>query len=232
MESRAEPICTAADDHRDDEWTERTGVLAKAKYLTTKITVEPLLGFYIVATMLSSFATMNLDLQKACRVNLALNDSTCSTMNGERDVSVSSTVQATTTEALAQELVADMIVWKTILQCVITGVLVVFAGSWSDRAMKRKPCMLVPIVGEGLATVGRLMCYHYYFQLPMEYTAIAETVPAALTGGTLTLNLSVFNYIGDVTTVSLRISILEPTNLFSYFSLKTILVTYFIYREL
>lgn len=217
MESGAEPICTA-DDHPVDEWTEQTGILARAKYLATKITVEPLLGFYIVATMLSSFATTKLDLEKACRVNLALNDSTCSTMNSEWNASVGgAAVQAMATEALAQGLVADMIVWKTVLQGVITGVLVVFAGSWSDRNLKRKPCMLVPVVGEGLATVGRLLCYRYYTQLPMEVTAIAETVPAALTGGVITLTLSVFSYIGDVTTVSARISLfffLETINLF------------------
>lgn len=181
-----------ADDER--ERTERTGATAKAKYLVRTITVEPVLGLYMVATVLSSFATQNLNLDKACRVNLALNDSACGS-RGERGATSAA-------ETLAQQLVADVVVWKTIVQCAITGVLVVFAGSWSDRNRKRKPCMLVPVLGEFLATAARLLCYYYYYQLPMEVTAVAETVPAVLTGGAFTLVLSVFSYIGDVTTVS------------------------------
>lgn len=201
MESGIEPIYVA-DDDPVGKWTEQMCILDKAKYMAMKTTVEPLLGFYFVATILSSFATTNLNLEKACRVNLALNDSTCSAMKSGRNASVGVGMAAMKAEALAQQMVADVIVWKTILQCIISGVLVVFAGSWSDRNRKRKQGMLIPVVGEFLATASRLLCYYYYYQLPMEFTAIAETVPAALTGGMLTLTLSVFSYIGDVTTVS------------------------------
>jgi len=194
------------DSTRDDaqKWTKRMGAVAKVKYLVQMITVEPLLGFYMVATILSSFATQNLNLDKACWVNLALNDSVCGLNERNIVVVVDRDREAATAEALTQQLVANMLVWKTILQWTISSVLVVFAGSWSDRNRKRKPCMLVPIVGEFLATIGRLLCYNYYYQLPMEVTAIAETIPASLTGGAVTLTLSVFSYIGDVTTVSVH----------------------------
>lgn len=180
-------------------------VRSKAKYLMANITVEPVLGLFMVAMVLSMFATQNMNLQKACRVNLMLGDTACSTMESavaHRDGDSTATDAGLKAEARSQELVADMLIWKTILQSVIPGVLVVFIGSWSDRNRKRKPWMMVPVVGEFVATAGRLLCYHYYAELPMEVTAFAETIPAGLTGGMLALTLSVFNYIGDVTTVS------------------------------
>lgn len=170
----------------------------KAKYLTANVTVEPVLGLFMVAMVLSMFATQNMNLEKACRVNLMLGDTACSTMEetAHRD-----TVSNAMTETLSQELVTDMLIWKTMLQSIVPGVLVVFIGSWSDRNRKRKPWMMIPVVGEFVATVGRLLCYHYYTEFPMEVTAFAETIPAGLTGGVLALTLSAFNYIGDVTTV-------------------------------
>ncbi len=36
-------------------------------------------------------------------------------------------------------------------------VLVLFAGSWSDKSGRRKPCILVPQVGESLGQLGEEM---------------------------------------------------------------------------
>lgn len=41
------------------------------------ITVEPLLAFYIIPSILASLATQNLNLEKACRVNLAYSEDVC-----------------------------------------------------------------------------------------------------------------------------------------------------------
>lgn len=40
---------------------------------------------------------------------------------------------------------------------VIGIVLVLFAGSWSDKSGRRKPCILIPQIGEALAQLGEKM---------------------------------------------------------------------------
>lgn len=105
-------------------------------------------------------------------------------------------------EVVVQELVADMIIWKTIVQSSIPSVLIIFIGSWSDRNHKRKPCMLIPIIGEFLTSIGLLLCTYYFYELPMEVAGLVESVPPAMTGGWMTMFMAVFSYVGDVTTVS------------------------------
>lgn len=38
----------------------------------------------------------------------------------------------------------------------VFGILMIlFAGGWSDKRGKRKPCMLIPMIGELAALIGR-----------------------------------------------------------------------------
>lgn len=58
---------------------QRAGSSLREKYLYFKrnITVEPMLACYIMPSVLAGLATQNLNLEKACRVNLAYGDEIC-----------------------------------------------------------------------------------------------------------------------------------------------------------
>lgn len=49
----------------------------KLRHIRQNITVEPILACYIIPSVLASLATQNLNLEKACRVNLAYSDDVC-----------------------------------------------------------------------------------------------------------------------------------------------------------
>lgn len=100
---------------------------------------------------------------------------------------------------MVQQLVAGMIGWKTILQSALPCLLILFWGSWSDRHRRRKPCMLIPIVGEFITAIGLILCT-YFDRLPMEVAGVTEALFPGLTGGWFTMLMGVFSYIGDVTT--------------------------------
>lgn len=190
---------TAAEAAQRDEmkW-EDMGVMARAKFVYEHCTVEPMFGCYILTSMLTGLATQNLNLQKACRVNLQLDDDTCTALDN-RNMS-----NFKREEEAVQTLVADMMVWKTVVQSSIPSVLIVFVGSWSDRNRRRKPGMLIPVAGELLTAVGLLVCTYYFYELPMQVTGLVESLPTALTGGWMTMVMAIFSYIGDVSSVSPR----------------------------
>lgn len=108
-------------------------------------------------------------------------------------------------------MVAHMVAWKTVIQSVFPCLIILFWGSWSDRHHRRKPCILIPIVGEFLATVGLMLCV-FFENTPMEAAGLSEAIFPALTGGWFVMLMGVFSYIADITTEeerTLRIGILN-----------------------
>ncbi|KAJ8968515.1 hypothetical protein NQ317_015848 [Molorchus minor] len=140
-------------------------------FLMDNITVEPMLACYIIPSVLASLATQNLNLEKACRVNLGYTKEVCDALTARQ------TANYTIEEQQVQQLVASMGVWKTI---------------WG----KRKPCMLLPIVGEFMTVVGLMVCTFFFNELPMEVAGFVE------------------GYIADVTTIEMRTLRIGIVNVF------------------
>lgn len=177
-------------------------------FLMENITVEPMLACYIIPSVLASLATQNLNLEKACRVNLGYSKEVCDALTERR------TENYTMEEREVQQLVASMGVWKTMLQSALPAFLIMFVGSWSDRWGKRKPCMLLPIVGEFMTVVGLMICTFFFHELPMEVAGFVEGFFPAITGGWFTMFMGVFSYIADVTTVDMRTLRIGIVNVF------------------
>lgn len=178
----------------------------KYDYFCSHITVEPVLACYIMPSVFAGLATQNLNLEKACRVNLGYSTEVCDALSNRN------TANYTEEERAVQQLVASMGVWKTILQSALPAFVILFVGSWSDRWGQRKPCILLPIVGEFFTVIGLILCTYFFYELPMEVAGFVEGLFPALTGGWFTMFMGVFSYIGDVTTVeerTLRIGIVN-----------------------
>lgn len=184
-----------------DSWQEM-GFCAKAKYIFQNITVEPLLALFQVSSVLSSLTTQNLNLQKACRVNLQMGDDVC---YGLENKNITFYAQE---EVQVQKLVSDMLIWQTVIQSSLPCVLVVFIGSWSDRHGKRKPCMIIPVIGEIVRNAGLIMCVFYFYELKMEMAGLVESIPTSVAGGLDVLYLAAFSYMGDISAVSQTLSVL------------------------
>ncbi|XP_017156359.1 solute carrier family 46 member 3 [Drosophila miranda] len=177
----------------------------KFRLISNNITVEPILASYIMPSVLSNLATQNLNLEKACRVNMAYGDVVCDALTRRQ------TANYTMEEETVQQMVARMAAWKTVIQSMFPCLLILFWGSWSDRHRRRKPCMLIPVVGEFLGVVGLMLCV-YFENTPMEVAALTEAIFPSLSGGWFTMLMGVFSYIADITTEeerTLRIGILN-----------------------
>ncbi|KAL5244759.1 hypothetical protein ACI65C_012169 [Semiaphis heraclei] len=162
------------------------------------VTVEPVVACYMTAFTMVTLTVSNLNLQKACRVNLQLPDETCEAL-------VTKTAGGYPADEVAvQKLVTGMMMWQTCAQNVLPCVLMLLVGAWSDRTRKRVPCMLLPLYGELARNAGQLLCVYYFYQLPMEAAGVAETIPLALTGGQTLMTMTAYSYIGDATSLGQR----------------------------
>ncbi|XP_069675479.1 probable peptidoglycan muropeptide transporter SLC46 [Periplaneta americana] len=198
---------TQASNKSETNWRSMT-LRNKWKYIMGNITVEPMLAFYIIPCVLAMLATQNLNLEKACRVNLGYSKEVCDALTARK------TENYTKEETEVQQLVAGMTIWKTVVQSALPCLLMLFLGSWSDRHGRRKPCMLLPITGEFLTCIGLIMCTVFFYQLPMEVAGIVESLFPSMTGGWFTMFMAVFSYIADVTTVEMRTLRVGIVNLF------------------
>lgn len=168
--------------------------LERLKLIKDNTTVEPLMICYIMSSLLASLATQNLNLEKTCRVNLNISSAICDAlMKSQMD-------NYTEYEAQVQTVVAGVQGWKNIIQTLIPVLIILFVGAWSDKTGKRKACIILPIVGEFLACMGLMLNTYFFYELPMEVTAVTESIFPALTGGWFTNSVGVFSYIGDITT--------------------------------
>lgn len=107
-----------------------SAVSQRMRSLRDNITVEPLLAFYIVPCVFVGLAVQNLNLEKACRVNLGYAAHVCDALTQRN------TANYTVEEQEVQKLVAGMTSWKTILQSGLPGLMILFWGSWSDRYVR------------------------------------------------------------------------------------------------
>lgn len=178
------------------------------QFLIDNITVEPMLAFYIIPSVITSLATANLNLEKACRVNLAYSDEVCNALTHRN------TANYTKEEEEVQKMVASMQIWQTALQSALPAFLIMFVGSWSDRWGRRKPCMVIPIFGELFTVIGLLFCVFFFYELPMEVAGFIGGLFPALSGGWFTMFMGVFSYIADVTTIEQRTLRIGIVNVF------------------
>ncbi|XP_041988750.1 solute carrier family 46 member 3-like [Aricia agestis] len=183
-------------------------MLQKIKQMCCMITVEPILACYVMPSVLSALATQNLYLEKACRVNLKFDHRICDALTRRE------TSNYTLEEEAVQTLVASVAGWKTVLQSFLPCFVLIFLGAYSDRIGQRKFCMLIPIIGEFLTSVGLIVNTYFFYELPVEVAAVTEAIFPALTGGWFTMFMGVFSYIADVTTEEQRTLRIGIVNLF------------------
>ncbi|KAL3289020.1 hypothetical protein HHI36_003463 [Cryptolaemus montrouzieri] len=169
----------------------QTSFWKKFKYIITHITVEPIVFLYILASTMNSLVTQNLSLEKACRVNLHLNESICDAM-----VLRNRSGYLPEDEVDVQKMVVQWAAYKAFVIGSVTVVLIVFFGSWSDRHRRRKPLILFPMYGDLIGSIGLLICSFYLRELSIEYTWLVDTISLALFGGPCILFLGIYSYVG------------------------------------
>ncbi|XP_034117942.1 solute carrier family 46 member 3-like [Drosophila albomicans] len=187
------------------------------------LVIEPFFFLYAAATFLNTIALKNFPLEKACRINLHFNAPTCIAIldKGEYGIDCDPfeaqlqniTVQGPTPEELladvmspifnftvckaesqTQILMADVNGKRTPIASIFPLIILLFAGGWADKYNKRKPGMILPIVGEGLHYCCQLISSIYFDSIPFEFGAYMESIVPALFGGFTFCLMSIYSY--------------------------------------
>lgn len=180
------------------------------------MTVEPVMLFYVTSSMMASLTTENLNLEKACLVNIGFNESICQAM-----VVRNRSAYTADQEIRVQKLVASMLVYKTAIQGIIPFLLMLFLGSWSDRTKRRKPFIFMPIYGDIISTFGYIICTYFFLELPLEVAIFFEAVPVALTGTWFCFFVGIYSYVTENSSEKTRTMRVGIATMFTHVSLTS-----------
>lgn len=171
----------------------------KLRIVLTNITVEPIIICYVIPGVLGSLAMQQLYLEKACRVDLAMNETICDAIS----VHNSSGYQKED-EAEVQKYVATMFSYKNVLQSVIPSVLLLFIGSWSDRYNRRKPWIMLPLVCELTTVMGFWLTTYFFYEMTVIYNVIIDGIAPVMSGGGYAFGMALYAHISCITTEATR----------------------------
>ncbi|KAH8283773.1 hypothetical protein KR054_001091 [Drosophila jambulina] len=185
------------------------------------LVIEPFFFFYFMASIFNAVAMQNFPLEKACRVNFGYNKLVCDTMLDKSELGIecddfdfaNTTLGATPhlaslvvaspgfnytvckAELEAQILASDVSGKRAPMAAIFPLIVLLFAGGWADRYNKRKPCMIMPIVGEALGFTCQIISAIFFDSLPMEFGAYCEAIVPALFGGLTFCLMAIYSYI-------------------------------------
>ncbi|KAJ0180104.1 hypothetical protein K1T71_004695 [Dendrolimus kikuchii] len=167
-------------------------------FVLENVTVEPSMCLFIMGALIAMLTTQNLNLEKACRVNLNYSDEICTSLKTQE---ISNQNEY---EKNAQILLASALAWRTYLSATIPCIIALFVGSWSDKTGHRKMFMIISMIGQFLICINNMINVYFFYELRLEVLVFSEAILEGFTGGWCVCFLSAFAYIGAVTTDETR----------------------------
>lgn len=197
-------------------------IQALFKRILGSISVEPFALCWLLPSCLLIIAMENLNLEKACRVNLALSDEVCRNMINKTinnincaEVDLSDmgdmnnmtqddglfnlTRSVCSAETESQKLLSVVFGLRSPIAAIFPLIIVLFAGGWSDKKGIRKPLVLLPILGELIGSLVLLMSSIFMDTIPMEVPAFSERVIPSIFGGQTLMLMGIYSYLSQMT---------------------------------
>ncbi|XP_045469355.1 uncharacterized protein LOC123677009 [Harmonia axyridis] len=169
------------------------------KSILKSMKILPVMFLYVISSMMSTLTTENLNLEKACLVNIGFNESICQAM-----VVRNSSAYTADQEIKVHKLVTSLLVYKTAIQGLIPFSLMLFLGSWSDTYKRRRPFIIIPICGDIVSSLGFIICTFFFLELPVEVAIFFEAVPVAVAGYWFCFFVGVYSYVTETSSEETR----------------------------
>ncbi|RVE43965.1 hypothetical protein evm_011397 [Chilo suppressalis] len=153
-----------------------------------QIFLEPALVGAMMAINLGQTSLQNLYLRTACTVDLGKDISICNQGVGE---------EFRAAEAESQIVVASINISRSFIGSLISTVVLLFVGPWSDCSGRRKPLLIMPLVGMSVMTTGVLLMLIFPGANTAQVLYMVQ-IPISLGGNFGLLLAAAFSHIGDV----------------------------------
>lgn len=178
-------------DEDDDEKTKSCSPLWIK--VTKNITVEPTILLHVVMVLSVTQISQNLSLQKVCRISINITEEICQSLklqmiNNDNKY-----------EKLLQELFPTIVSQKKNISTAIQCLILLMAGSYTDKSGRRKVFSVIPIVGQILICTSNILHGHFFEELSLEFLVYSETLLDAFSGGWCLMLFSCYSYISYVT---------------------------------
>lgn len=196
-EQEAIPVEPFIAEKTEEPEIRRRKVSEKMKYAFSSVTVEPVFFLKAIASTLIYQSYQDLLLLKACSVNLNYEEDICEAL---RLKNVTNETQIQNKEV--HKYTARTVGWSSIVEQVLPIILVLCAGTYSDR-FGRKLCIVVSLFGFTLQAMF-LLLNTLIPSWSAEAAAVSFFLPLSLTGSFLVMNLSLYSYLADITTLGAR----------------------------
>jgi PCFT/HCP family folate transporter-like MFS transporter 1/3 len=151
------------------------------------ITVEPVFFFYILNFYTYGIIYQNLQIEKACRVNLNQTSIVCDNLEDPTNAEIQDEVQ---------KMVANIKMYGSFLSAIPAFICVSFLGPISDLVGRRR-LLVLPFLGHVLIA-GLLMLNVYMVDWPVEATLL-ESLWGLCGGGFASVMTLGYTYLADVT---------------------------------
>ncbi|XP_050087787.1 proton-coupled folate transporter-like isoform X2 [Anopheles aquasalis] len=86
-------------------------------------------------------------------------------------------------------------IWTGLVQVIVLLV----AGSWTDRAGALKPCILVPIAAQTVSLLYTMLCAVFMREIPLEASLLVADLMVAVCGGVPLLIAGIYSYLALAT---------------------------------
>uniref|UniRef100_A0A182VTZ5 Major facilitator superfamily (MFS) profile domain-containing protein n=1 Tax=Anopheles minimus TaxID=112268 RepID=A0A182VTZ5_9DIPT len=176
------------------------------------VTIEPVIVFYIFGVVCGT-AFKVFEYEKACVTKLGADlrvceyfvkledDDICSEPD-DANRTIAGVANFTEFRDLvceAQKQATNEVVFLNSYRSIIVGIIQVvvllFAGSWSDRVGLRKPCILVPIAADIVALSIYVLSAIFMREIPLEVTGILPNLIIAFSGGVPLVITGIYSYL-------------------------------------
>ncbi|KAL0881699.1 hypothetical protein ABMA27_001501 [Loxostege sticticalis] len=142
----------------------------------------------MMAITLGQTSLQNFYLRTACTVDLGKNMSVCDRGVGE---------EFRAAEAASQVVVSGLNVSRSFVGCLLSTMVLMFVGPWSDCSGRRKPLLIMPLLGMTIMTMSVLILL-IFPGAPTVVVLYAVQIPISIGGNFGLLSAAAFSHIGDV----------------------------------
>ncbi|XP_037296931.1 proton-coupled folate transporter [Manduca sexta] len=153
-----------------------------------RIILEPALVGAMMAINLGQTSLQNFYLRTACTVDLNYSREICYRGVGE---------EFREAEADSQMLVSSVNVSRSFIGSLLSTIVLLFVGPWSDCSGRRKPLLIMPLVGMCIMTTGVLLMLIFPGASTIQVLYVVQ-IPISLGGNFGLLLAAAFSHIGDV----------------------------------